>query len=371
MSAGRHSFYPLPVRATREEIGGAARSLWFEVPAEFADRFAWRPGQHLTLRFVLGEDAEELRRSYTISSSPFSERNEPAAGSGLRITVKRVRDGRISNHINDHLRVGSVVEVMPPLGGFVLDPKANLRRTHYFIGAGSGITPLRSMIESVLLAEPHSFAHLLFGNRKRDSILLGAELDALAAAHPGRFSIAHVLSAPSAWSGSDHMWRKGKIDRDTLEQWFAERAPYAQDTQYYLCGPGSMNADIKAALQQLDVPAGRIHFESFGGAGSAGATDDSVRGQSAQATILLDGERHQVPIQAGQTLLQAAFEAGLEPPFSCQAGVCAACHAKLVEGRVHMRSRPALADADVEAGSVLTCQAVATCTELTVDFDAE
>lgn len=347
------SFHALKVLETREEIGGAAKSVAFDVPKTLRKMFHWRPGQHLSLRFVL--DGEEHRRSYSISSAP---------GTPLRITVKRVEGGRISNYINDHIQPGDVIEVMPPFGSFCLDPAALERRTHYFIGAGSGVTPLNAMLHAVMNHEPHSFAHLMLGNRDEGSVLLADELSALAARYPERMTLHHVLTRPGWWSGGE-AWRKGRVDADAIKAFVTENRPYAQDTQFYVCGPGRMNADIRAALMALDVPASRIHSENFGGDTTL---DTSVEGIAATADITLNGQAHTVEIHPDETVLQAARREGLTPPYSCQSGVCGACRARLTGGTVHMRARMALEDADIKGGAILTCQSVATSEKLTVSF---
>ena len=155
-------FYPLRVAETHSEIAGHAKSVCFEIPSNLKGTFIWRPGQHITLRFEL--NGADVRRSYSISSSPLS-------GDPLRISVKRVDGGLVSNHINDKVQVDQVIEVMPPFGSFCLDPDASRRRTHYFFAAGSGITPIFAMLESVLMAEPHSVAHLIYGNTSAKTIL--------------------------------------------------------------------------------------------------------------------------------------------------------------------------------------------------------
>ena len=152
------SFHPLTVSDTREELAGEAKTVMFDVPEALRDTFDWRPGQHLSCRFQV--NGEEQRRSYSVSSSPFT-------GDPLRITVKRVKGGIISNHVNDGVQTGDVIDVMPPFGEFCLDPDASLRRTHYFFGAGSGITPLFAMLSSVMAAEPSSVAQLAYGNKTR------------------------------------------------------------------------------------------------------------------------------------------------------------------------------------------------------------
>ncbi|MDA4847979.1 ferredoxin--NADP reductase [Hoeflea poritis] len=348
-------FHRLQVLETREEIDGRAKTVVFEVPPQRTETFAWRPGQHITLRFRL--NGEELRRSYSVSASPFS-------GEPMRITVKRVKRGRVSNHINDHVKRGDTLEVMPPFGGFCLDPGHRLRRTHYFFAGGSGITPLFAMLNSALCAEPHSFCHLVYGNQDAGSIILRSELDALLVAHPRRLTVSHVLSRPSLFS-SFGFWRRGRIDRAAIDAHFSENPPYAQDAQYYVCGPGAMNGAVRAGLMDLDVPVNRIHMESFGG---NQMIDDSVSGVAANASVRLNGSVTNVPVKKDQTLLQAMRDGGLDPPFSCQSGVCGACAAKLTGGKVHMRARMALEDADVAKGRILTCQSVPVTEELSVRF---
>ena len=350
------SFHPLAVRATRVEIGGLAKTVVFDVPRSLAGTFAWRAGQHISLRFTI--DGREARRSYSVSSSPVS-------GDPLQITVKRVKKGLVSNYVNDTVEAGAVVDVMPPFGGFCLDPGATLRRTHYLFGAGSGITPLHAMVRSVLEAEPWSVAHLLYGNRDADAILFREQLSDYAASCPDRLTVRHVLSKPSAWSGFDH-WRRGIIDGAAVEALIAEAPPYAQDAQYYICGPGGMNRAVESALLGMDVPPERIHMESYGG---VAASDDGVGGIAARAEVTLGGRSRAVAIAEAQTVLEAVRAAGWEPPFSCQSGVCGACRARLTGGSVRMRARMALDDTEVEAGAILTCQSVATSEELALSYD--
>lgn len=348
-------FYKLTVADIRKEIDGTATSVIFAVPPNLSDHFHWQAGQHLTLRFVI--DGAEHRRSYTISNPP----DQP-----LRITTKRVPNGVVSNHIGDHLKPGDVVECMAPFGGFKLVPEQLARRTHYFFAAGSGITPIYAMICDLLDKEPHSVAHLVFGNGKVDHILFREELEALAAAQPNRFSLRHVLSAPSIWSWFTP-WRSGRLDAAAIEAAIAETPPVAQDVQYWICGPGSMNADVRNGLLKLDVPPNRIHVESFGGDAQV---SDGVPGVAATMQVTLGGITKHIPIAGDQTLLDAMRDADIPPPFSCQSGVCGACRARLTTGEVHMRQCMALEDHEIANGDILTCQSVAQTETLEVKFDA-
>lgn len=353
-------FYPLLVSKTDEEIGGMAKTVMFDVPVELSNTFAWRAGQHLSIRFIL--NGQEVRRSYSISSSPVS-------GDPMQITVKRVEGGLVSNHVNDTIKKGDIVDVMPPFGSFCIDAMPNERRTHYFVGAGSGITPLYSMLHSIMCNEPHSVAYLAYGNKDADSILFAERLNKLTERYGKRIHVMHVLSASSLfasskWTQFDY-WRKGIVDAAAIEALINEKPPYAQNAQYYVCGPGSMNQSVKAALMSLDVPANRIHTESYGG---AIVRDDLVEGITASADITLNGAVHDVSIASNQTVLDAVRKAGLSPPFSCQSGVCGACKATLLDGTVHMRARMALEDVEIDNGKILTCQSLATSETLSITY---
>ncbi|WP_122074850.1 ferredoxin--NADP reductase [Pseudophaeobacter sp. EL27] len=346
-------FHRLTIKELRPEIGGAATSVTFDLPAGASESFSWEAGQHVTLRFDL--NGAEQRRSYTVSNPP---------GAPLRITVKREKGGLVSNHIATALSPGDQIEVALPFGRFVLAPDRPARRTHYFFGAGSGITPLFAMIHAVLSDEPHSVAHLIFGNRSADEILFREELDQLAALHPDRFSLRHTLSAPKLLSWFS-LWRSGRLDADAVRAAIGETPPVAQDVQYWICGPGAMNGDVKSALMGVDVPANRIHMESFGGAQEL---DSSVTGCAATLRLHLPSGSHDIPVEEGQTLLAAIRSNGLSVPFSCQSGVCGACRARISDGTVHMRNRMALEDSDIGKGEILSCQSVAQTEWLEVDF---
>ncbi|AXT34865.1 ketosteroid-9-alpha-hydroxylase [Phaeobacter sp. LSS9] len=347
-------FHALTIADIRQEIGGNATSITLAVPPDLSQIYSWQAGQHLPLRLRI--DGEEHRRCYTISNPP---------GAPLRITVKRVKGGVVSNHIAESLKIGETLDAMPPLGQFALQPDPMARRTHYFFGGGSGITPLFAMIKDVLAHEPHSVSHLIFGNKTADGILFRAELAALADAHEDRFTLRHILSAPSLWSWFSP-WRKGRIGADAISAAFAESSPVAQDVKYWICGPGAMNKDVRDALMALDVPADRIHLESFGGAEMD--IGSPVNGMAATASVILNGRCHDVTMAADQTVLEAALASGLKPPHSCRSGVCGACKARLKTGKVMMRTQMALCERDILQGDILTCQSVAQTPTIEVEF---
>ncbi len=348
-------FHQLSVLDTCAETKWAT-SVRFAVPMELSDTFRWQAGQHLTLRFWI--EGAEVRRSYSISETP-------VYGEPPRITVKRVKDGLVSNHINDHITAGDPVEVMPPFGGFCLEPDPKGRRTYYFFGAGSGITPLYAMIRTIIAAEPYSVAHLVYGNANVDSIVFREALTDLEKQAEGRLSVRHVLSSPS-WLSSFSYWRRGRIDATAIADFINEHPPYAQDAQYYICGPGGMNHAVRSGLRDLDVPDVRIHTESYG---TSEPPDDSVAGVDATASVRIRGTALTIPIFAGQTVLNAVRASGETPPYSCESGVCGACRARLRSGKVHLRARMALTDAEIARGVILTCQALPTTPQLAVEYD--
>ena len=348
-------FHRLRVLETRAETKDAT-SVIFETSLALRELFRWRAGQHITLRFVI--DGDEVRRSYSISDTPIE-------GDPLRITVKRVEGGLVSNHINERVSTGDIVDVMPPFGSFCLDPEPRARRTYYFFGAGSGITPLYAMIRSVLAAEPHSVARLAYGNVNADTVIFRDALARLEGNSGGRLTVRHALSSPS-WLSSFGYWRRGRIDDASIAEFIKEHPPYAQDAQYYICGPGGMNGAVRSALLGMDVPSARIHTESYG---AVAPPDDSVAGVAAGASVRLNGQTLAVTVDEGQTVLNAVRAAGGTPGYSCESGVCGACRARLREGSVHLRTRIALTEAEIARGFILTCQALPTSPRLDVEYE--
>ena len=252
-----------------------------------------------------------------------------------------------------------------PSAVFASIPVRKLRRTHYFFAGGSGITPLYAMLRSVLCAEPYSFAHLVYGNRDAGSVIFREELDALLEEHPERLTVSHVLSKPSLFSSFGY-WRRGRIDRAALDAHFGENPPYAQDAQYYICGPGAMNGAVRAGLRDLDVPADRIHMESFGG---EAAIDDSVSGIASSATVRLErihapGERSP---RAGRCLRRCARAASsrLSPASPASA-------APAWQGSPAARSTCAPAwrwrTPKWRSGKILTCQSLPVTDKLELEY---
>ncbi len=363
-------FHPLKVREVRRETKDAV-SIAFDVPEDLKDSYRFSPGQYLTLKAEIG--GEEVRRSYSICS---------AAGEGdLRVAVKRVTDGVFSRYANDDIAVGDSIDVMEPDGRFTVDPEDRASRNYVAFAAGSGITPIMSIVKSVLAGEPDSTVTLFYGNRSVQGIIFRDALEDLKDKYHERFTLVHLLSGEV----QEAPLLNGRID--------AQKAGSLVDTllqvddvdTFLICGPGDMIAAVTEALQGRGVPESRIRFELFtaaGGApqskpatvGSATPSDDdgnpALAAGEADVTVILDGVRTQFKLGAeGENIMKAARAAGADAPFSCTGGVCATCRARLVEGQVEMDTNFALSEEELGMGYVLTCQSHPRTKKIVVDYD--
>ncbi len=352
-------FHPLRVAEVRRETPSAV-SVAFEVPGNLHEAFAFRPGQYLTLRTRI--EREEVRRCYSICVPP-------DAGE-LRVAIKHVEGGAFSGFASTRLAAGDVLDVLPPEGRFAADAGAGDGRRHLAIAAGSGITPILSIVATLLEREPASEVLLLYGSRSTPEILFRDTLEDLKDRHLDRLSIVHVLSREEQDLGVF----AGRLDAEKIAHlvpgW---AAPEAIDAAY-VCGPEGLIATAEATLGALGVAAGRVHVERFVVAGEAPrAAVAHVAADApafARARIIHDGKTTEVPIAEGEAVLEAALRAGLDLPWSCRGGMCCTCRARLVEGSAEMRQNFSLEPWEMEAGFVLTCQAVPTCERLVVDYDA-
>lgn len=352
-----NQFYKLKVSALDKPIPDAT-TITFDVPTPLYESFHYHPGQHLIIKFNI--KGEEARRSYSLNSCPYQD--EP-----LQVTVKRVKGGLVSNYVNDHLKVGDALEVMIPQGRFYAAIEEQSYKTYFLFAAGSGITPIISILKSALLTSPYNAVNLFYGNSNQDTIIFKKELDELQAQYPERLQVVHTLSSPKVWSTWEQ-WkgRTGRIDAANVEWFITNYPPVAQTTEYYICGPGAMNVGTRKTLWSLGIPKNLVHIEQFGGTVEAVNTD--IPAVEAQLRVKLNGQNHQLSVPKGQTILQALKAAKLEPPYSCESGVCATCTAKITKGKAEMKACMALEDKDIEKGMVLTCQALATTTEIEVVF---
>ena len=338
-----------------------ANSIRFEIPPELRDAFAFRAGQHLTLRATI--DGEELRRNYSLCTAP--------AESDWMVTVKRIGGGIFSNWVGDLLKAGDTVEVMVPHGSFTTDFDAKNNRHLVGIAGGSGITPVMSLIKTLLRDEPQSRFTLLYGNRDSSSVIFLEALAALKDKHLGRFEIYHFLDQEE----QDIELFNGMLNRERLEEAIEHLVPDAAGVDgWFICGPGPMMDAAEGALLDRNIPKERIHIERFTADRPAGAVAKEIAQLQTQAegvsvSVTLDGRTRRVPFTAGN-ILDSARASGLPAPFACKAGVCATCRAKVTKGKVEMAARYGLTDEEVAAGYVLTCQSVPLGDGVAVDYDA-
>lgn len=352
------SFHSLAIDDIRPETAESA-SFRFAVPAALRATFAFTPGQHLTLRATL--NGEELRRSYSICSA--------AEDGELRIAIKRVSGGRFSNWALDTLRSGDRVDVMAPSGNFGPPASPGQARRYVAFAAGSGITPIVSIVSTVLAREPHAEVTLVYGNRHADAIMFKGRLDALAARHAGRMKLLHVLSgAPDATAAFP-----GRIDRPRLDALLTTAIDPRVIDHFLICGPGSMVDSLRDGLIAHGVGTAAIRVELFTtpvGEASPARTAPATSGATATVTVLRDGiTRAFETALNGDNLIDAAEAAGIELPYSCKGGVCATCRCKLTAGQVEMAQNFALSQEELDGGFILACQAHPTSPQIALDFD--
>jgi 3-ketosteroid 9alpha-monooxygenase subunit B len=328
-----HTYHPLRVARVVAETADSC-SFVFDVPEELRSTFTYEPGQFCDVRVQV--DGEPLIRCYSMSSSA-------AIGEPLQVTVKRVADGIVSNWMIDQISEDDFVEVAAPAGFFQLAGESDL----VAFGAGSGITPIFSLLKTAL-ARTSRHIRLLYANRDRDSVIFGAAIDALAEEHGDRFEVTHRLDV-------EH----GFVDAEVVRSVIAD----ARDPEFYICGPAPFMDIVEQTLLADGVDAGRIHIERFTPLDppAAPATETaSATANGTRVTIELDGRTDVADHRPGTTILQTARQLGMSPPLSCESGSCATCMARIVEGSASMHVNNALTPDEVEEGWVLTCQAVPT-----------
>lgn len=343
---------------TRETVD--AVSLRFAVPAELADAYRYRQGQHLVVEAKIAGEA--VRRTYSICAGEDE--------CDLKIAIRRIADGRFSAFANEALKAGDSLAVMPPAGSFHAELAPEQARLHLAIAAGSGITPVIGIVKTVLAREPRSRVVLIYGNRSVDTILFREELEDLKNRYMTRFALHHVLSREA----QDAEILQGRIDAEKLRA-MAGRLFRAEDIdETYLCGPAGMIDEAEATLIELGLPPERIHSERFHIEGTkaraAPAAAGPKREGEAEVTIRLDGltRRFAMPFD-GTTIVDAGNAQSVNLPFSCKGGMCSTCRAKLVEGQVEMRLNYALTPKEVRAGYVLTCQSHPVSERVVLDYD--
>jgi ring-1,2-phenylacetyl-CoA epoxidase subunit PaaE len=354
------SFHALTVREVRREADDALR-LTIEVPEALAHVFRGKPGQHIVLRVQLG--SEEIRRTYSLTG---------AAGE-LPLTLGiRMQGGRCTGWLAEQLHAGDTLELMPPFGrfGHALTRAAGAPAHYVAFAAGSGITPVLSIVRTAL-AQPASTVTLFYGNRNTARSMFLEDLQALKNRHMGRLALYFFMSAEP----QEVELLNGRLDRAKVRALAGRCFNPAAVSEYFICGPGAMVDEIRAVLEELGVPALRVHSERFALASAPTPASDSApavphaEGAATQVSVRMDGRQRTFTLRAEETVLEGAERAGLALPYSCRSGVCSTCRVRLTRGRVVMAQNSALEPWELEQGFILACQAHAESAELALDYD--
>jgi ring-1,2-phenylacetyl-CoA epoxidase subunit PaaE len=351
-------FHRLAVDDLRRETSDTV-SMTFAIPEDLAADYEFAPGQYLTLRTMM--DGEEVRRSYSICSSPDDHE--------LRIAVKKVDGGAFSSWALDQLKSGDELDVMTPTGRFGVAHAPEQARIHVGFAAGSGITPIMSIIRGILAREPKSCFFLFYGNRTPSGILFRQALEELKDRFMGRLSVFHVLSQEE----QDLPILYGRLDSDKVSILLRAMVPAQAVDHVFICGPVAMSEEIAATCIELGVVADHVHVERFvSGLGGKPRPKPIVAPETppkAIAALIVDGKRKDVPLVDGESVLDAALRAGMDLPYACKGGMCSTCRAKVIEGEARMDVNYSLEPWELKAGFVLTCQAHPVSDRITIDYD--
>jgi ring-1,2-phenylacetyl-CoA epoxidase subunit PaaE len=350
------NFYTLNIKEVKKETADCV-SLSFEVPSNLKSQFEFKQGQYLTFKINYG--GEELRRSYSICSSPLEDK--------LAVAVKRIPQGKISNYLFDKGETLGSLEVMPPMGSFYTELNENNEKHYVAFAAGSGITPIISILKTTLKREPKSKFTLFYGNKSPETIVFKSELESLAAAYTDHFKLVYIYSA---FDCGDEMLC-GRMDADKAAKLIDNYVTDGLSREFFMCGPEQMTLGIADMLKK-SYDTSSVHIELFTTpvAKPKEKSISTVAGGMSAVTVIIDGDETELTVdQNGDSILDAALDAGLDVPFACKGAVCCTCKGKVLEGEVEMDMNYALSDAEVAEGFVLTCQAHPRSERVIVDFD--
>ncbi|RXR33602.1 ferredoxin--NADP reductase [Flavobacterium piscinae] len=345
-------FYKLAIKEITRETPQAV-SVLFNVPDEIKATYRFTAGQYINLKLTL--DGNEIRRAYSICSTPESGE--------LRIAIKAIKNGYFSKFANEQLTAGKVLEVGTPEGKFTFEPDATRLKNYAAFVAGSGITPVMSILQTVLEKEPNSTFVLVYGNKSTDDTIFYNQLHDLQLKYVGRFFVHYVFSQQKA---DDQLF--GRIEKSTVNFVLNNKHKEKEFDKFYLCGPEEMINTVSSVLKENNVKEKDIKFELFSTSTSEKETQKSLDGHT-KITVLVDGDETSFEMSQKQTLLEAALKQGLDAPYSCQGGICSSCIARISKGTAEMKKNTILTDGEIAEGLILTCQAHPTSSEIFVDYD--
>lgn len=356
-------FHKLAVKEVIKETSECV-SVLFEIPEDLQPLFRFKQGQSLTMRTLV--NGEEVRRTYSICSTPLENK--------WRVAIKKAEGGIFSCYANEKLKKGDIIEVMPPVGRFYVELDPAHKKNYLAIAAGSGITPVISIIKTTLHTEPASSFTLVYGNRTRNSIIFFEELEALKNKYMDRFNMIHILSRER----TDSLINFGRINKDKLID-LGKLVDYPLIDEAFICGPEEMIFTSKDFLESAGIEKKKIHFELFTTATSQKPKTAINRekmeetGPQSRIVVKLDGRTFdfQLPLTSETTILDAALKQGADLPYACKGGMCCTCKARLLEGEVSMDVHWGLEEEEIEKGFILTCQSHPKTEKVVVDFDAK
>ncbi|MDN3669147.1 ferredoxin--NADP reductase [Echinicola jeungdonensis] len=333
-----------------------AVSLHFKQP--FFKKIKYTPGQFLTL--LVDIDGEIVRRCYSLNSAP-------GVDDYISVTVKRIKDGRVSNFLFNNIKEGDKIKVLTPMGNFTTKPDKNKKRHLVLFGAGSGITPLISIMKSILNKEPQSVVSLIYGNRDLESIIFDKELAEYKANFNGRLNLIHILDDPR---GVEECY-KGRVERSQVKGLLEGLPSFPEDeTEYYICGPSGMMVEAEEGLKACGIPEERIFMEKFTSPPPS-AEETKAAGpllENREVSIIHNGKTYEVPVKAGTTILDAALDEKINLPYVCMDGICGTCKATCTSGEVFMRKGHVLSQKELDNNVVLTCLCKPLTNNVVLDF---
>lgn len=344
-------FYALTVDKVRRLTPNSV-SISFQIPETLKNIFAFKAGQYITIKHEL--NGQELRRAYSISCAPNSK--------NITVGIKKVVDGSFSVYANEYIKEGDVLQVMPPEGRFVFDPNNNPKNIVAF-AAGSGITPIIGIAETVLGSNSESCFLLIFGNRSPEEVMYAEEIASLQQKYTDKFFVEHIFSRTP---GADALF--GRIDTSTVNLMLKNKYKHLGFDNFYLCGPEPMINVVTETLQNNDVAKEKILFELFTTEDVEDVLVQDLDGKT-QITVVVDDEEHELTMDKKELVLDAVLKANIDAPYSCQGGVCSSCIARVVEGKAEMVKNQILTDGEVEEGLILTCQSHPLTPTLKIDYD--
>ena len=346
------TFYKLAVKEIIRETPEAI-SVLFQVPEELQANYRFVAGQYINLKLTL--DGNEIRRAYSICATPESGE--------LRIAIKSIKNGYFSKFANEQLTIGKVLEVGTPEGKFTFEPDASRQKNYAAFVAGSGITPVMSILQTVLEKEPNSTFVLVYGNKSSNETIFYNQLHDLQLKYVGRFFVHYVFSQQKA---DDQLF--GRIEKSTVNFLLKNKHKEKEFDKFYLCGPEEMINAVSNVLKENNVKEKDIKFELFSASSTENQVQKSLEGHT-KITVLVDGDETSFEMSQKQSLLEAALKQGLDAPYSCQGGICSSCIARISKGTAEMKKNTILTDGEIAEGLILTCQAHPTSNEIFVDYD--